>query len=242
MMEPSRLTRLVDGSKKLQINITTRLRVHQGRSIKHSAVLTVEGLSFRYPDPKVDLFAKLSITIQPGVTLVRGGDGRGKSTLLRLLAGALLADAGQLQLNGVSLKEKPDAYRQQLFWMEPRTSDFDQLTPPQYFESVHGRYPGFDLDLVKQLAESLGLEPHLNKQLFMLSTGSKRKVWLAAAFASGAALLLLDEPFAALDAPSIAFIKQLLQGSPAHPGRAVVIADYEAPDHVPLAGVVDLGD
>jgi ABC-type multidrug transport system ATPase subunit len=226
----------------LQINITTRLRIHQGRSIKHPAVLTVEGLSFHYPDPKVDLFAKLCITIQPGVTLVQGGDGRGKSTLLRLLAGALPADAGQLRLNGVSLKEKSDAYHQQLFWMEPRTSDFDQLTPPQYFESVHGRYPGFDLDLVKQLAESLGLEPHLHKQLFMLSTGSKRKVWLAAAFASGAGLLLLDEPFAALDAPSIAFIKQLLQDSPAHPGRAVVIADYEAPDHVPLAGVVDLGD
>ena len=174
--------------------------------------------------------------------MVQGGDGCGKSTLLRLLAGALPADAGQLQLNGTSLAGDPAAYRRQLFWVEPRTSDFDSLTPLQYFESLRTQYPGFDAALVKQLAEGLGLEPHLHKQLFMLSTGSKRKVWLAAAFASGAPLLLLDEPFAALDAPSIAFVKQLLGGSPAHPRRAVVIADYEAPSAVPLNGTVNLGE
>lgn len=188
------------------------------------------------------LFANLSIGILPGVTLVQGGDGRGKSTLLRLLAGALPGDAGQLRLNGVPLKEQPEAYRRQLFWMEPRTDTFDQLTPPQYFESVRSRYPGFDSDMVAPLVEGLGLEPHMDKQLFMLSTGSKRKVWLAAAFASGADLLLLDEPFAALDAPSIAFVKALLGGTSACPGRAVVMADYGAPAGVGLAGLVDLGD
>jgi ABC-type multidrug transport system ATPase subunit len=205
-------------------------------------MLTAQNLSFRYPNPKVELFAKLSVAIPPGVTLVQGGDGRGKSTLLRLMAGALDADAGQLQLNGVSLTAQPEAYRRQLFWMEPRDTSFDQLTPPQFFASLGGRYPGFDETLLAPLAEGLGLEPHLHKQLFMLSTGSKRKVWLAAAFASGAALLLLDEPFAALDAPSIAFIKQWLQDTSSHPGRAVVIADYEAPAGVPLAAVIDLGE
>lgn len=228
--------------RKSQITINPSLSINQGRPIKHPAVLTAEDLGFRYTHPKVELFARLSIAITPGVTLVQGGDGRGKSTLLRLLAGALPADTGQLRLNGVSLKETPAAYREKLFWVEPRTNDFDQLTPLQYFESLRGPYIGFDLAVAKQLAEGLGLAPHLGKQLFMLSTGSKRKVWLAAAFASGADLLLLDEPFAALDAPSIAFIKQLLQDTPAHPGRAVVIADYEAPEHVALDGVVDLGD
>jgi ABC-type multidrug transport system ATPase subunit len=141
-----------------------------------------------------------------------------------------------------SMEEKPDAYRQQLFWIEPRTDTFDQLTPPQYFETVRSRYPGFDADLTGPLVEGLGLEPHMGKQLFMLSTGSKRKVWLTAAFASGAAVLLLDEPFAALDAPSIAFVKEQLQGISANAGRAAVMADYAAPSGVPLAGVIDLGD
>jgi ABC-type multidrug transport system ATPase subunit len=205
-------------------------------------MLTIEALWFRYPNSPMEILTNWSGKIQPGVTLVQGGDGRGKSTLLRLMAGTLPADAGQLRLNGISLKEKPDAYRQQLFWMEPRADAFDQLKPPQYFETVWGRYPGFDADLIDPLVEGLGLEPHMHKQLFMLSTGSKRKVWLAAAFASGAALLLLDEPFAALDAPSIAFVKQQLQDISAQPGRAAVIADYSAPTGVPLAGVIDLGD
>ena len=205
-------------------------------------MLSIENLSFHYPNPKVELFSRLSITILPGVTLVQGGDGRGKSTLLRLMAGALAADAGQLQLNGVSLKEQPEAYRRQLFWMEPRTTDFDQLTPVQFFASLGGRYPGFDAALLEPLVEGLGLEPHMDKKLYMLSTGSRRKVWLAAAFASGADLLLLDEPFAALDAPSIAFVKERLRDVSGQPGRAVVMADYGAPAGVGLAGLVDLGD
>jgi len=215
---------------------------HQAFIIDHPAILAIEDLSFRYPNPKVELFTKLSTAIPQGVTLVQGGDGRGKSTLLRLMAGALVADAGQLRLNGVSLKEQPEAYRQQLFWMEPRSTHFDPLTPAQYFETVHGRYPGFEPNLTGPLIEGLGLEPHMGKQLFMLSTGSKRKVWLAAAFASGAALLLLDEPFAALDAPSIAFVKEQLQKISSHPGRSAVIADYAAPGGVRLASVIDLGD
>jgi ABC-type multidrug transport system ATPase subunit len=205
-------------------------------------MLIIEGLWFRYPNPQVEILANWSGEILPGVTLVQGGDGRGKSTLLRLLAGAVPADEGKLTLNGIPLKNQPDAYRQQLFWMEPRTDTFDQLTPSLYFETVRDRYPGFDADLIGPLVEGLGLEPHMGKQLFMLSTGSKRKVWLTAAFASGAAVLLLDEPFAALDAPSIAFVKEQLQGISAHAGRAAVIADYAAPSGVPLAGVIDLGE
>lgn len=203
-------------------------------------LLQANCLSFSYPER--ELFLCWSGEILPGVTLVQGGDGRGKSTLLRLLAGALPADQGQLRLNGVALKEKPDAYRRQLFWMEPRTDTFDQLTPSQFFKTIGDRYPGFDPSLIAPLVDGLGLELHRGKQLFMLSTGSKRKVWLTAAFASGAALLLLDEPFAALDAPSIAFVKEQLQRISAQAGRAAVIADYAAPGGVPLAGVIDLGD
>ncbi len=218
------------------------LHIHKNLPIQHLAMLSIESLWFRYPNPQVEILANWSGEILPGVTLVQGGDGRGKSTLLRLLAGALPADSGQLRLNGISLKEKPNAYRQQLFWMEPRADTFDQLTPSQFFKTVSDRYPGFDAGLIAPLVEGLGLEPHRGKQLFMLSTGSKRKVWLTAAFASGAAVLLLDEPFAALDAPSIAFVKEQLQGISAHAGRAAVIADYAAPGGVPLAGVINLGD
>lgn len=204
------------------------------------ALLEVQNLHFHYPDRK--LFTRLTVRITPGVTLIRGGDGCGKTTLLRLLAGALPADAGTLHLHQTSLNDQPAAYRQQLFWTEARSEAFDQLTPPEYFEMQSQSWPGFDRQRLTELIKGLDLQAHLHKKLFMLSTGSKRKVWLAAAFASGATVTLLDEPFAALDTPSIRFVAQLLKDAAARQDRAYVIADYEAPDDVPLAAVIDLGD
>jgi ABC-type multidrug transport system ATPase subunit len=205
-----------------------------------AAILEVKDLRFGYPGHA--LFTKWSATMPPGVTLVLGGDGRGKTTLLRLLAGELAAEAGELSINGISLKTQPKNYRRQVFWTEPRTDAFDQITPAQFFDSQRSTYAGFDNDVLNECVDGLALAPELSKQLFMLSTGSKRKVWLAAAFASGAALTLLDMPFAALDKPSIGYVLSLLQEAAAHPARAFVVADYVAPAGVPFAATIDLGD
>jgi len=204
------------------------------------AILEVKDLGFCYPER--ELFAGLSAAISSGVTFVSGGDGRGKTTLLRLLAGELAADAGKLSINGVSLQTHAKDYRQQVFWTEPRTDAFDQLTPAHYLDLQRNAYAGFDDGMLSTCVNGLALAPELNKQLFMLSTGSKRKVWLAAAFASGAALTLLDMPFAALDKASIRFVLALLEDTAAHPTRAFVVADYAPPAGVPLAGVINLGD
>lgn len=207
-----------------------------------TAILEVKGLGFRYPERT--LFSDWSAALSPGITLVLGGDGRGKTTLLRLLAGELAADAGELRINGITLQThaKEKAYRQQVFWTEPRTEAFDPMTPGHYFDVQRHAYAGFDEGVLVACVHGLALAPELNKQLFMLSTGSKRKVWLAAAFASGAALTLLDMPFAALDKASIGFVLALLQDAAAHPTRALVVADYAAPASVRLAAVIDLGD
>lgn len=208
--------------------------------IASSAILDAQGLSFHFSQH--ELFTKLFIHIPPGVTLVRGGDGRGKTTLLRLLAGELPAHAGELTVNDIGLKDQPMTYRQQVFWTDPRSNAFDQMTPADYFKSLHCLYPRFDKQFLSDLMEGLSLAPHLEKPLYMLSTGSKRKVWLAAAFASSATVTLLDEPFAALDKASIGFVMELLEDAADHPARAWVIADYEAPGDVPLAAMIDVGD
>jgi ABC-type multidrug transport system ATPase subunit len=188
------------------------------------------------------LFQHLSAQIPSGVTWVQGGEDRGKTTLLRLLAGELRAQAGTLSINGISFKDQPAAYQAQVFWVAPRSEAFDPLIVADFFASVQHRYPRFDAQLLAELVEGLSLAEHLNKALYMLSAGSKRKVWLAAAFASGAAVTLLDEPFAALDMASIRVVTELLADAAEHNQRAWVIADYEAPSGLPLAGVIDLGD
>ena len=204
------------------------------------ALLQATALSFSYPQRA--LFSDLALEIAPGVTLVRGGDGCGKTALLRLLAGDLAADAGQLRVNGVDLATRPLDYRRQVCWIDPRSDAFEQSSVAAYFKTLPGLHAGFDPVILAELVDGLALAPHLDKFLYMLSTGSKRKVWLAAACASGAPVTLLDEPFVSLDRPSINFLLEWLRRAAASPARAWVLADYSAPKDVALAATIDLGD
>lgn len=201
-------------------------------------VLKAEQLCFAWP--KRPLFNALSFSIPPGLSLVRGDDGCGKSSLIRLMAGDLAPDSGTLSIHGTRLDQQHGAYRQQVFWIDPQTEAHDAISAAGYLESLSHHYPRFNTEALADLVAGFALEPHLNKPMYMLSAGSKRKVWLSAAFAAGTPLTLIDQPFAALDAPSMRFLIELLQEAASHPSRAWVIADYEAPAGIALASVINL--
>ncbi len=201
-------------------------------------VLQVRGLRFGWPGRL--LFDGLTFDLPPGVGLVRGDDGSGKSTLLGLIAGALVPEAGTLNVQGVLLQERHDAYRQRVFWIDPQTEAHDALAAGGYLESLSHLYPRFDKNTMNELVDGFGLRPHLGKPMYMLSTGSRRKVWLTAAFAAGTPLTLIDQPFAALDSPSIRFLRELLQDASSHPSRAWLLADHEAPEGVVLTRTIEI--
>jgi ABC-type Mn2+/Zn2+ transport system ATPase subunit len=90
------------------------------------------------------------------------------------------------------------------------------------------------------VAERLNLSEHLDKTMFMLSSGSQRKVIWLAAMVSGADLLLMDEPFAALDVASIRALQEMLANW-SQPS-AWILADYQVPTDVPVQTLIDLGD
>ena len=207
---------------------------------KKPAVLTINALHFSYSDQL--LLTNFNADIYPGITLVCGGDGCGKSTLLRLMAGVLLPASGDLFINSISVRTQPVAYQQQVIWLDPRSNQFDQITALEFFESQRKRAHVDDAAL-SLLKNGLDLAQHQHKPLFQLSTGTKRKVWLAAALASGATVTLLDEPFAALDAPSIRFTKAWLKSALAEcPDRVWILGDHTVPTELPLASVIDLGE
>ncbi len=97
-----------------------------------TVLLQIDGLCHGYSQRP--LFEHLSAQIPPGVTLIRGGDGSGKTTLIRLLAGVLETQTGSLAIQSVDLSREPERYREQLFWTDPGTDTFEQISALQYFE------------------------------------------------------------------------------------------------------------
>ncbi|MDP9881164.1 ABC-type multidrug transport system ATPase subunit [Variovorax boronicumulans] len=203
------------------------------------SLLEIQNLRFAYPDQPA-LADRWSAAIGEGVTLLYGDTGSGKSTLLRVLAGQQPASAGQLRAAGVALDAEPAAYRRQVFFCEPASEAFDALSVQACTALLGEGDAGFDNAEWQRLVEAFSLVPHLEKQMFMLSTGSRRKVGLAAALASGRPVVLLDDPVGALDARSIHGLWQAIERRVAQPGRAVVVASSERVTEVPLAACIEL--
>lgn len=209
-------------------------------TLPRSSVLQALGLSFGHSG--LVLFDGLSFSLPPGLSLVRGGDGRGKTTLLHLLSGELRPRAGRLEVNGIELDRDPAGYRRQVHRTGAGAEAFEQVTPVEALTAVRAQWPAFDVDLLDALVEGLSLQGHMDKKLFMLSTGSRRKLWFAAALASRAPVTLVDDPFGALDRPSIGFVREMLRAAAGDPERALVFSGWETPQDLPLATVLDLGD
>lgn len=158
------------------------------------------------------------LPLPPGLVAVTGDERTGKTTLLRRIG-----------------DEVPDA-----LWLDLALPGQDDATPQQVWDALRARCPRWDAQLRQDLAEALNLRPHEGKQLFMLSTGSRRKVALAGLLASGAAVTCLDQPYAALDGPSIQVLREFLEDAAGHASRSWVVADYEADARLAWRRVVSL--
>ena len=206
-----------------------------------TALLQVKDLCFGYPERP--LWQHCSAHIGPGATLVLGDDGSGKSTLLHLLAGALPADAGTLTLAGIALQDDAAAYRQQVFWQDPHSPALDSCGVQQWWDSLPAQYPQWSASALAAHVQGFALQPHVDKTLHQLSAGTRRKVLMAAALASGAPLTLIDEPVAGLDRASVQYLlQQALAQAAGQPGRAIVVAHYEVLEGVPWTQVLALRD
>lgn len=176
----------------------------------------------------------ISLAVTPGLGVVLGGEGRGKTTVLRWLAGQLVPTSGALS------RATAEA------WLEdPSDPAADPLPAAAWLAERRPRHPAWSAATEAALAEALGLVEHLAKPLYMLSTGSRRKLGLLGAAASGAPLTLLDGPWAALDARSGRVLDELLAEAADGRERAWAVADYAWPERLaglPLAWRLDLGD
>ncbi len=204
-----------------------------------SALLSVRSLRFSWPDsPTLWASATLDLDLAPGLSVLTGDEGCGKTTLLRLLSGELRPQAGQILWRGQPAS--PQQLTAAVAWTDPKTTALDATRVSDYLASLPERHPRTDMGLLNELLDGFGLQEHLHKTFHMLSAGSRRKVWMASGMASMAPVVLLDQPYAALDVPSMRLLDELLQDAADSTQRLCVVADYVAPPAVQGARVIPL--
>jgi ABC-type multidrug transport system ATPase subunit len=188
-------------------------------------VLELHGVT-AFPD-STRVLHRIDLAIPGGLTAITGDEGSGKTTLLRLLSGDLQPASGS--------RTPVDA-----LWLDLRLPDHDAHTPHEVWTRLQARCPRWNSDLRTQLADALDLTDHQDKPLYMLSTGSRRKVALAALLASGVTVTCIDQPWAALDLASMRIVRGFLHDMAKHPSRAWVVADYEPDPQLPWDCTIDL--
>lgn len=173
-------------------------------------MLTLEKLTYLYEH----LPMRFDLHIQPGERVaVLGPSGAGKSTLLSLIAGFLPAASGRLLLAGEDHTATPPAKRP-VSMLFQENNLFAHLTVAQNIGL--GLNPGLRLNSeqkrqLAQIAAQVGLEEHLQRLPSQLSGGQRQRAALARCLVRQRPILLLDEPFSALDPALRSEMLQLLQ-------------------------------
>jgi len=135
-----------------------------------------------------------------GAYALRGPNGIGKSTLLRVLAGAADADSGAIWIDGVAMDAGSVAARQRLAYAPDECPVYPFMSGRALLDFVaYAKRCAVGTD-VHDIVERFGLGRHLDTRCGAMSLGTQKKLMLAAAWIGAPVVLLLDEPSNGLDA------------------------------------------
>lgn len=157
-----------------------------------------------------------------------GPNGAGKTTSLRIVAGLLSPDGGEISICGINRLRDPVAAKRVVAWLPDEPMVYDKLTPVEYLDFVAGLWqvePTVAKRRRNALLETLDLTRVADQRCEGFSKGMRQKVALAGALIHEPELLILDEPLTGLDASMARHVKELLQQRVAT-GVAVVLTTH----------------
>lgn len=166
------------------------------------------------------------------MSAIVGPNGSGKSTLLRAALGLVPADAGQATILG---RPARTAMRHVAYVPQREAVDWDfPITVREVIEM--GRYPSVgwvrrlratDREIVAECLERVGMTAFAGRQIGQLSGGQRQRVFVARALAQRADVLVLDEPFAGIDARTENALLTLLARLRDEEGRSVIVVHHD---------------
>ncbi|MBA7934853.1 cytochrome c biogenesis heme-transporting ATPase CcmA [Klebsiella sp. RHBSTW-00215] len=164
------------------------------------------------------LFSDLSFLVKAGEWIqITGGNGVGKTTLLRLLSGLARPDVGGVYWQAQPLHRVRDSYQQNLLWIGHQPGIKTRLSALENLRFFH--HDGDAAQCMNALAQA-GLAGYEDIPVNQLSAGQQRRVALARLWLTRATLWILDEPFTAIDMNGV---ERLTQRMAQHTERGGIV-------------------
>jgi ABC-2 type transport system ATP-binding protein len=171
----------------------------------------------------------VDLTVERGdCVAVQGPNGSGKSVLFKIICGFLKPDSGTVSIDPRYLSPRR-TFPQEFGVIIDRPGYLAHRTGRENLQAlaaIRGLIGDQEIDTAMEL---VGLDPYLSQRVGHYSLGMKQKLALAQAFMEGQTVLLLDEPFNALDESSVAQVSALLE-SFLEEGRTIVFTSHQQAD------------
>jgi len=205
-----------------------------------SAVTALEAREITCVRGERELFSGLSLQVLPGQCLhIRGENGVGKTSLLRLLTGLTFPESGEILWSGRSIKKDASEYHSQLLFLGHRDAlkeDLSALENLRMYAAIDG------ITLSEQDAFGslwrFGLKGREDLPVNCLSAGQNKRVLMARMLTRRAQVWILDEPFNALDTHAVVELQGLIAEHLENGGLAVLTSHQ--PLVIPGLRVLDL--
>ncbi|HEY2249474.1 MAG TPA: ABC transporter ATP-binding protein, partial [Planctomycetaceae bacterium] len=170
----------------------------------------------------------VSLEAQAGaLTALVGPDGAGKTTLIRLAAGLLTADAGDLSVLGVDVAADPQQVQARIGYMPQKFGLYEDLTVQEnldLYADLHGVTAEARQERFGRLMQMTALGPFKDRLAGKLSGGMKQKLGLACTLVRSPELLLLDEPTVGVDPLSRRELWQIIRQLVDEQGLTVLLS------------------
>ncbi|OGT82738.1 MAG: hypothetical protein A3G96_04550 [Gammaproteobacteria bacterium RIFCSPLOWO2_12_FULL_52_10] len=201
------------------------------------SALRAEGLECIRND--MVLFQDLSISVSSGEVLqVKGPNGCGKTSLLRILCGLALPNEGAVYWNGKDIREFNGEYVQHINYVGHHNGIKVELTPAENLRVSNALSTTRNGASPEQALQQFGLYGYEDTPVRKLSSGQKRRVALSRLLLTHAQLWILDEPFTSVDNAGRKFIAEVLK-SHMDIGGMLILVSHE-PVSIPSVAIGEM--